>query len=451
MFDEFNEVLNLANNDIEFVNNIKKVTEKSKEKKLDSDYAQIGSSRNSAQIGSSGDYAQIGSSGDYAQIGSSGYSAQIGSSGDYAKIGISGDYAKIGSSGDYAQIGSSGDYTKIGSSGDYAQIGSSSYSAQIGISGNSAKIGSSGNYAKIGSSGDYAQIGSSGYSAQIGISGDSAKIGSSGDSAKIGSSGDYTKIGSSGDYAKIGSSGYSAQIGISGDYAKIGSSGYSAKIGSSGDYTKIGSSGDYAKIECKGNNSIISAIGLYSTVSAKIGNWITLAEFKKENDSIIVDFVKTEFVDNDKIKENIRYCLYNHTFKEVVCFDEIDAIVLSKKKNVYKVITFDDYFTKKESFIVTNGENYSHGETIKQAKADLIYKISNRDTSQFNNLTLNSVLPKEEAIKMYRIITGACEFGTKQFVSSLKKTKKEYSVKEIIDLTIGQFGNEKLKQFFEGK
>ena len=48
MFDEFNEVLNLANNAIEFVNNIRKVKEKSKEK-LDS---------YSAQIGSSGDYAQ---------------------------------------------------------------------------------------------------------------------------------------------------------------------------------------------------------------------------------------------------------------------------------------------------------------------------------------------------------------------------------------------------------
>ncbi len=280
---------------------------------------------------------------------------------------------------------------------------------------------------------------------------DYAKIGSSGDYAKIGSSGDYAQIGSSGDYAKIGSSGDSAKIGSSGDYAQIGSSGNSAQIGSSGDSAKIGSSGDYAKINCTGKSSIISAIGLYSTVVAKIGNWMTLAEFKKENDRIIVDFVKTEFVDGDKIKEDIRYCLYNHNFHEVVCYDGIDSIVLAKKKNVYKVIMFNDYFTKKESFIVTDGENYSHGETIKQAKADLIYKISNRDTSQFDNLNLESVLSKEDAIKMYRIITGACEFGTKQFVSSLNKTKKKYSVKEIIDLTSGQFGNEKLRQFFKDK
>ncbi len=246
------------------------------------------------------------SSGYYAKIGSSGYSAQIGSSGDYAQIGSSGDYAQIGSSGDSAQIGSSGDYAQIGSSGDYAQIGSSGYSA---------KIGSSGDSAKIGSSGDYAQIGSSGYYAKIGSSGDSAKIGSSGDSAKIGSSGYYAKIGSSGDSAKIGSSGDSAKIGSSGDYAKIGSSGDSAKIGSSG---------DYAKITSKGNNSVVMAAGYNSIAKAKIGSWITLAEWirtGKTNDSgkyiWIPKCVKTECVDGERIKEDTFYKLVDGEFKEV--------------------------------------------------------------------------------------------------------------------------------------
>ena len=216
---------------------------------------------------------------------SSGYSAQIGSSGDYAKIGSSGDYAKIGSSGDSAKIGSSGDSAKIGSSGDYA------------------KIGSSGDYAKIGSSGYFAQIGSSGYFAQIGSSGDSAQIGSSGDSAKIGSSGDYAKIGSSGDYAKIGSSG---------DYAQIGSSGDSAKIGSSG---------DYAQITSEGKNSVVMAAGFDSMAKAKIGSWITLAEWVKVNDDDKTIWktkcVKTEYVDGEKIKEDTFYKLIDGEFKEV--------------------------------------------------------------------------------------------------------------------------------------
>ena len=233
-----------------------------------------------------------------------------GSSGDYAQTGSSGDYAKIGSSGDYAQTGSSGYYAQIGSSGDSAQIGSSGDSAQIGSSGYSAKIGSSGYYAKIGSSGYSAQIGSSGYSAQIGSSGDYAKIGSSGYYAQIGSSGDYAKIGSSGNYAKIGSSGYYAQIGSSGDYAKIGSS---------GDYAQIGSSGDYAQIESSGEDSVICSSGAESVVKAKLGSWITLAEWKysDEKNRMVPQFVKTEFVDGEKIKADTWYKLIGGEFTEV--------------------------------------------------------------------------------------------------------------------------------------
>ena len=199
---------------------------------------------------------------------------QIGSSGDYAKIGSSGDYAKIGSSGDSAQIGSSGDYAKIGSSGD---------SAKIGSSGDSAKIGSSGYYAKIGSSGDSAQIGSSGY---------------------------YAKIGSSGDSAKIGSSGYSA---------KIGSSGYSAKIGSSGDSAKIGSSGDYAQIDSTGEDSVIMCAGNKSKAKAKVGSWITLAEWKwsDEKNHDVPVCVKTEYVDGENIKADTWYRLQKGEFIEV--------------------------------------------------------------------------------------------------------------------------------------
>ena len=195
------------------------------------------------------------------------------------------------SSGNDAKIGSSGDNAKIGSSGDNAKIGSSGYGAQIGSSGNYAKIGSSGNYAQIGSSGNYAQIGSSG------------------NYAKIGSSGNYAQIGSSGDNAKIGSSGNDAKIGSSGDNAKIGSSGNDAKIGSSGDNAKIGSSGKNSVVMCAGNNSI---------AKAKIGSWITLAEWgRDDNGDWIPINVVTKRVDGVEIKEDTYYKLVNGVFTEV--------------------------------------------------------------------------------------------------------------------------------------
>jgi len=126
------------------------------------------------------------------------------------------------------------------------------------------------------------------------------QIGSSGYSAQIGSSGDYAKIGSSGDYAKIGSSGDSAQIGCSGDYAKIGSSGYSAQITSTGE------------------DSVICCTGFESVVSAKKGSWITLSEweYNEEKRRYVPICVKTEYVDGDRIKEDVRYILKGGEFVE---------------------------------------------------------------------------------------------------------------------------------------
>ena len=136
----------------------------------------------------------------------------------------------------------------------------------------------------------------------------SAKIGSSGYSARIGSSGYSARIGSSGDYAQIGSSG---------DYAKIGSSGDSAKIGSSGDYAKIGSPGYSAKIESTGKHSVVMAAGNNSIAKAKIGSWITLAEWDCINGVWIPICVKTEQVDGERIKADTFYKLVNGEFKEV--------------------------------------------------------------------------------------------------------------------------------------
>nr|DAP48205.1 MAG TPA: hypothetical protein [Caudoviricetes sp.] len=165
---------------------------------------------------------------------------------------------------------------------------------------------------------DNEKISSRGYSARIGSSGAWARIGSSGDWAQIGSSGDWARIGSSGDSAQIGSSGDWAQIGSSGYKARIGSSGYKAQIGSSGAWAQIGSSGDSARIKSTGKNSVICCAGYGCCASAKIGSWITLAEWGKDASGEYKPLcVKTEYVDGERIKENTLYKLENGEFVEV--------------------------------------------------------------------------------------------------------------------------------------
>ena len=110
------------------------------------------------------------------------------------------------------------------------------------------------------------------------------------------------------------------ELNDNGDRRKqIGSSGDSAQIGSSGDYAKIGSSGDSAKIDSTGEDSVIMCAGNSSIAKAKIGSWITLAEWKwsDEKNRNVPVCVKTEYVDGENIKADTWYQLKNGKFVEV--------------------------------------------------------------------------------------------------------------------------------------
>ena len=96
-----------------------------------------------------------------------------------------------------------------------------------------------------------------------------------------------------------------------------------AQIGSSGDYAQIGSSGYSAQITSIGKNSVVMAAGYNSIARAKIGSWITLAEWVKTGEKNENGFyiwipkcVKTEYVDGERIKENTFYKLVDGEFKE---------------------------------------------------------------------------------------------------------------------------------------
>ena len=92
-----------------------------------------------------------------------------------------------------------------------------------------------------------------------------------------------------------------------------------AQIGSSGNYAQIGSSGDYAQIDCTGHDSVICCAGDASVVKATKGCWITLSEWKWDDEKLrnVPVCVKTEFVDGERIKENVFYKLENGEFVEI--------------------------------------------------------------------------------------------------------------------------------------
>jgi hypothetical protein len=150
----------------------------------------------------------------------------------------------------------------------------------------------------------------------------------------------------------------------------------------------------------------------------------------------------------DKVNKNIPPILSWKNGKYIKV-DGIFSEVVSHKGNVWKVKPVN---RDKLSYVISDGYGrFSHGKTIKEAKEDLIYKISNRDTSRFDHLTSKSEVSFEEAIKLYRVITGACAQGTRQFVESQEKVQEFYTVEEIIKLTENSYGGETFKNFFNDK
>jgi len=227
---------------------------------------------------------------------------------------------------------------------------------------------------------------------------------------------------------------------------------------------------DSATIDA-GDSATIKA-GSYATIDAgssatiKAGHSATIdagssATIKAGKECVIVNRNVFQVI-MPEIGETIKICPYNiagyisKKENEDAFYMDIDGVrvehiiadgilsrVVKKKGNVYHVINHGE---ENQSYLVTDGESFAHGLTIKDAKESLIYKISDTDTSEYQGLTLDSEVTFEQAVKMYRKIAKSCESQTKAFAE--KHKKPTYTISELIQLTEGQFNNQQFKQFF---
>ncbi len=127
--------------------------------------------------------------------------------------------------------------------------------------------------------------------------------------------------------------------------------------------------------------------------------------------------------------------------------DGILARIVSQRGPVSRVIVCGQTDI---SYIVTDGEAFSHGKTLKEARDGLIYKIGKRDPSEFKAWTLDKIVSKHDAIRAYRVITVACEGGVRSWMEQ-RSTPDKITVKGIIELTKGAYGSEEFKKFFESQ
>ena len=99
--------------------------------------------------------------------------------------------------------------------------------------------------------------------------------------------------------------------------------------------------------------------------------------------------------------------------------------------------------------VVSDGTYNAHCKELRDGIADLAFKAAaDRGADQYKGLSLDTELTVEEAVTMYRIITGACRQGSASFVESLGELKEKYTVRECIQITRGQYNAQKFAEFF---
>jgi len=161
------------------------------------------------------------------------------------------------------------------------------------------------------------------------------------------------------------------------------------------------------------------------------------------------------------------YTLLKNKVYEIIDCDNIKMIILEQKElNGYKIIKgiqFGDDITIynkevrideiKKIIVVEQNGVYSHGDTVERAIKDFRYKISSRDLSKYEYLKKEkSTVPTDELIKAYRVITGACEFGTKTFVEQMGVIENGYTVPAVLKLLKSKnaWGIETFEKFVRG-
>ena len=124
--------------------------------------------------------------------------------------------------------------------------------------------------------------------------------------------------------------------------------------------------------------------------------------------------------------------------------DGILARVISARGGVKRVRIVGQSTT---SYIVQREGHTAHGKTLAEARADLLLKMGNRDTTPYRKWTTDTTATLQEMIVAYRTVTGACQQGVSHFLTS-KNYKGKLSVQFVIDETRGQYGHEIFKAFF---
>ena len=109
----------------------------------------------------------------------------------------------------------------------------------------------------------------------------------------------------------------------------------------------------------------------------------------------------------------------------------------------------DLYNTDEEVYIVKEKELSAHGNTLKEAMDDLIFKKTQNE--EIKNIVAEIKKTGKVNRAQYRAITGACQYGTNKFCEEHNiQDLEEISLEELRKILINNYGAEKFWNLIDG-
>ncbi len=150
--------------------------------------------------------------------------------------------------------------------------------------------------------------------------------------------------------------------------------------------------------------------------------------------------------------------LYSKGFANFKVYDGIACVVLSsKKKGDIEILSCRHAKVKQQKlvggklFVAKKGNNTAHANDIKTALEELLFKSGDRNVDQYKNMPMHTRKSPTDWAFVYRMVTGACQYGTKQFMETKGQLKPTYTLAEIIAETKGAYGHDKFTNVVSGK
>jgi len=278
---------------------------------------------------------------------------------------------------------------------------------------------------------------------------DSSRVDSMHSSSRVGYMRGSSSIGSMKGSSRVDSMNGSSKVDSMLSSSRVDSMHSSSRVGYMSGSSRVDSMDDSSRVDSMHSSSRIDS--MYD--SSKVGYMYDSSRVEKAFDGVVIytnDSNRVGFFDTGVSVKKIGV---QSSFETMLKHGLLRADGITKAIKKVKQITESEkvYFLEDGTFCAQNGDTFAHAKTLKMSLFDLRFKLSDRDMSDYENLSTDDKLSLEDAITCYRAITGACSGGVEDFLERESINKNEFTIGEIIELTKDAYAGDTFAKFFKGE